>query len=591
MKYRWVLRPYEKPEITARLQRDLKNLPEALARALVLRGIEDFDQARLYFRPSLEHLHDPFLMKDMDLAADRIVRAIEAGEAILVFGDYDVDGTTAAALMTRFLREQGADVQFFIPDRIQHGYGLNTSAIDRAADAGRSLMIALDCGITAHAEALHARARGVDLVICDHHKALDTVPDAVAVLDPKRNDCTYPFKELSGCGIGFKVIQAVLARRGRPAEEAFAFLDLVAISTASDIVPLEGENRILMIEGLKRLQEAPCLGVRVLARTAGVDLTACTTSDIVFGLGPRINAAGRLGDAGRAVELLLAEDEAVACPLAEALEKVNLERRTLDQETVREAAVLAERQLGSRYPHAVVVHRDTWHPGVIGIVASRLVERFYRPTVMLATVNDQIKGSARSISGINIYDALKECSSLLKTFGGHDFAAGLALDRSNLEAFQARFNDVVGSMITADMLSPSISVDSSVDLAQVDGIQGRFWKVLKQFAPFGPANHKPVFHARDVVLAGDPRRIGKDGSHVKFSVRGQSAAARPLDAIGFDMRDHFDTLLASRRQGRPLELLFSIEENTWNGSTTLQLKTRDLRLQGEVPSFVGTAVA
>ncbi|MEZ4701313.1 MAG: single-stranded-DNA-specific exonuclease RecJ [Rhodothermales bacterium] len=579
MKYRWVLRPYEKPEITARLQRELNDLPEALVRALVLRGIEDFETARHYFRPSLDHLHDPFLMKDMDAAVDRIVRAIETGEPILVFGDYDVDGTTAAALMTRFLRKQGADAIYFIPNRIEHGYGLNASAIDLAVAEGRTLMVALDCGITAHEEALYARSRGVDLIVCDHHKALDTVPEAVAVLDPKRNDCTYPFKELSGCGIGFKVAQAVLARRGRPAEDAYAYLDLVAISTASDIVPLEGENRILMIEGLKRLQTEPSLGVRVLARCAGVELKTCTTSDIVFGLGPRINAAGRLGDASRAVALFLAETEAEAQPLADALEKVNLERRTLDQETAREAALLAERQLGGRFPHAVVVHRDTWHPGVIGIVASRLVERFYRPAVMLATVNDQIKGSARSISGINIYDALKGCEDLLKTFGGHDFAAGLALEPANLEAFQARFNEVVGSMITADMLNPAIQIDATLDLRQVDGVRGRFWSVLKQFAPFGPANHKPVFHARDVVLAGDPRRIGRDGNHVKFSVRGKAANGMPLDSIGFDMRDHFDTLLTSRRQGKPIEMLFSLEENTWNGSTSLQLKTRDLRLQ------------
>jgi single-stranded-DNA-specific exonuclease len=579
MKYRWVWRPYDRPEVAAQLRRDLNDLPEALVRALLLRGIVDKERARLFFRPSIDHLHDPFLMRDMDRAADRIAYALETGEPILVFGDYDVDGTTATALMTHFLRAVGGDVVFAIPDRFEDGYGLNASAIDRAATEGRTLMIALDCGVTAVAEAAYARQKGIDLIVCDHHKAPEQLPDAMAVLDPKRPDCPYPFKELSGCGIGFKVAQAVLARTSRSAEQAYEYLDLVAISTASDIVPLEGENRVLMCEGLKRLKEARRPGIVALARNAGFDLSACTTSDIVFGLGPRINAAGRIGDAARAVALLLTEDEAEARLLAGDLEEANAERRSLDQETAREASQLAERQIGGRFPNVVVVHRDSWHPGVIGIVASRLVERFYRPTVILTTVNGDLKGSARSISGVNIYQALKQCADLLKTFGGHDFAAGLSFDPGRLEAFRERFNDAVGAMITPELLSPSISIDASIDLAHVGGVRDRFWAVLKQFAPFGPANDKPIWHARGVTLAADPRRIGKDGNHVKFYVRGEHSNGTPLDAIGFDMSDLFDTLRESRRLGRPIELLFSLEENTWNGATTLQLKARDLRLQ------------
>ena len=576
MHYRWVLRPDPTPQLTEQLSRQLNDLPVALARALTLRGIESFDKARLFFRPSLEYLHDPFLMKGMEEAATRILEARDRNERVLVYGDYDVDGTTSAALMTLFLRSIGIEATFWIPHRIEDGYGLCNTGIDLAVDRSASLIVALDCGITALDEARYARDKGLDLIVCDHHNPGPELPDAVAVLDPKRKDCPYPFKELSGCGIGFKVVQAVLSKMGEPAEKAYEFLDLVAISTASDIVPLEDENRVLMVEGLKRLCEAPRLGLRVLAQVGKVDLSKCTTSQIVFGIGPRINAAGRMGDARSAVELLIADDEQKAYRIASQLEQANQERRDIDRSTLKEAAKKAEHQLGGDFQHSIVVHDENWHPGVIGIVASRLVERFYRPAIMLTTVQGEVKGSARSIEGINIYHALKACSDLLTTFGGHDFAAGMALTEENVPRFKERFNEVVGEMITPDLLNPSITFDAQV---QIDDIGDRFWAVLRQFSPFGPANDRPIFKAAELELARPPRRIGRDGDHLKFWVRQRGHAMQAMEVVGFGLHHHFDTLQESKNERIPFEMLFTVDENHWNGVTSLQLKARDVRLQ------------
>ena len=574
MTYRWVLRPMEKPDVAARLRHELNDLPEPLARALVLRGVETFEAARRFFRPSLGHLHDPFLMRDMDRAADRLAEAIQRKERVLVYGDYDVDGTTATALMTGFLREHGVDAHPFIPNRFEDGYGLGKVGIDRAADLGAGLIVALDCGITACEEADYAKAKGLDLIICDHHKAPDVLPDAVAVLDPKRADGTYPFKELSGCGIGFKLIQATLGRLGAAPEAALEGLDLVAVSTASDIVPLYGENRVLVAEGLKALRERPRLGLQKLAEVAQIDLACCTVNNILFGLAPRINAAGRLGDAGRAVELLLATDPEEATKLAQRLEAVNQERRLLDRETQLEAFRLAERQLTSRTRHGLVLHRPHWHVGVIGIVASRVVERFYRPAIMLGGAGDEVKGSARSIGGVSVYRALEACSDLLVRFGGHDFAAGLTLREQDIPAFQARFDEAVGERATPDVFHPTLDVDAVLDLRDLDA---RFWAVLRQFAPFGPNNLAPTFHAEGLEVVGEPRTVGREDKHLKFGVRSpQGGEAR--DVIGFRMGQHLPVLLESQRHGRPLELLFSVEENTWRGRTSLQLKARDVRL-------------
>jgi single-stranded-DNA-specific exonuclease len=579
MTYRWIPRSIDDLETVRRLQRELNDLPEPLARALVLRGIDSFDAARHFFRAGREDLHDPFLMQDMDRAADRVAEAIEQGERVLVYGDYDVDGTTATTLLTDFLRAHGADAGYFIPDRYEDGYGLGERGIDAAAERGAGLIIALDCGITAHAEAEYARSKGLDLIICDHHKPKDTLPAATAVLNPKRDDCEYPFDELSGCGVGFKLVQATLDRLGQPPEAAFDYLDLMAISTAADIVPLHGENRVLLREGLRAMETNPRLGVRALAEAARFELTDVTTGDVVFKIGPRINAAGRMAHAEKAVALLLTDDPDEAEALAAELEALNKERRSIDQETLREATTMAERQITARNPHALVLYQPNWHLGVIGIVASRIVEQFYRPTVMLCRNGEAVKGSARSISGVNIYNALTACEDVLTQFGGHDYAAGMSLPEENVDTFRDQLDEAIGEVVTPELLTPAIKIDAPLDLSTIGSVDDRFWAILKQFGPFGPANSKPVFHAEDVTVVGQPRTVGGSGKHLKFKVRQRDASnGQAIDVIGFGMGDQLSTLHESQRTNRPLELLFSLESNTWKGRTTLQLKARALRL-------------
>lgn len=577
-KYRWVLKDVAHASAVPMLARQLNDLPEALARALVLRGITTFDEARRYFRPSKETLHDPFLMQDMDAAADRVGQAIQRGERVLVYGDYDVDGTTSTALMTSFLRSQGVPADFFIPDRFKHGYGLSKAGIDHAKTQGAKLIIALDCGITAIDEAAYARSLGIDLIICDHHTAGETWPDAVAVLDPKRPDCNYPFNELSGCGVTFKLVQATLRRLGQDPESASQYLDLVAVSTASDLVPLVGENRVLMREGFVQLKEGARIGLRALAKQGGVDYDHVTVDRIVFAIGPRINAAGRMEHARQAVELLLADDMATAQHLAQELERVNNDRRKLDREICDDALDKAKIQMGGRFRHALVLHEPGWHQGVIGIVASRVVDRYHRPAVMLCTANGAAKGSARSIPGVNIYKALKQCDDLITQFGGHDFAAGLTLPEANVPALRDRLDRVIETMVQdPDLLLPSIDIDAQVALHDIDD---RFWAVLKQFGPFGPENMKPVFQADGLRVVGRPRTVGS-GAHLKFKVAQNGSAAH--DVIGFRLGKHLPTVEASQREGRPLDLLFSVEENEWQGRVSLQLVARDLRLAKHGP--------
>ncbi len=582
MTYRWIHRDVDDLETVQRLQRELNDLPEALARALVLRGIETFDEARHFFRAGREHVHDPFEMQDMARAADRVAQAIDRGERVLVYGDYDVDGTSATTLFTDFLRSHGVDASYFIPDRYEDGYGLCERGIDQAAEQDAALIVALDCGITAHDEAAYARSKGLDLIICDHHKPKDTLPDATAVLNPKRADCDYPFDELCGCGVGFKLVQATLDRMDAPPEQAYRYLDLLAIATAADIVPLRGENRLLLREGLRALEEQPRLGLRAMARAAQFDLRDMSTGDVVFKIGPRINAAGRMAHAEKAVALLLSEDADRALALAQEIEALNKERREVDQKTLKAARTQAERQITARTPHALVLYDADWHLGVIGIVASRIVEEFHKPTILLCRNGDEVKGSARSIRGVNIYDALSSCEDVLTQFGGHDYAAGLSLPESQIAAFRDRFDDAVGEQITPELLTPAIKVDAPLDLATIGTVDDRFWAVLKQFGPFGPANSKPVFHATNLAPAKPPRTVGSDGSHLKFTARQRNQPDSPaIDAIGFGMGDKLDILQQSYRNDQPFELLFSLEENTWNGRTNLQLKVRDLRFADE----------
>jgi len=588
MTYRWRYRSLDDPEVVPALQDALNDLPAPLARALALRDVTSFEEARHFFRADRSALHDPLGMADMPKAADRVAAALDRGETVLVYGDYDVDGTTAAALLTDFLRRRGADASFFIPDRYDDGYGLCTRGLDVAQERGASLVVALDCGITAHEEAAYAREQGLDLVICDHHTPQTTddgtvdLPNAFAVIDPKRPDDDYPFAELPGCGLGFKLAQATLDRRDEDPDAAFDYLDLLGIAIASDIVPLHGENRVLMAEGLRALQRTERPGLRALADAADLELaTVLSTGTIVFTIGPRINAAGRMAHASTAVELLLADDYTEAEPLAAELERLNRERRSIDDATEEAAVEQAERQITARSPHALVLYDEDWHLGVIGIVASSIVERFHKPTIMLTHNGEEVKGSARSIDGINIYDALSDCADVLTQFGGHDHAAGLSMSVDDVEAFRDRFDAAVGERVTPELLAPSISVDAEIDLDTIGAIDDRFWAVLQQFGPFGPGNAKPVFHARDLAVVGSPRTVGGDGSHLKFEVRQREGDGDSFDAIGFGMGDKLSVLERSQTEGRPFELLFSLEDNTWNGRTTLQLKARDLRLEEE----------
>lgn len=570
MKYRWLLREAPDIAVVNELRATLNDLPEALARTLALRGVDSLESAKLYFRPEMSHVHNPFLMKDMDEASERVVRAIEKGERILVYGDYDVDGTTSTAMMVSFLRDRGADAIYFIPHRIRDGYGLRPIGIDFAANSGASLIIALDCGITAHAEAAYAKAKGIDLIICDHHTAEEKIPDAVAVLNPKRLDCSYPFQGLSGCGVGFKLLQAVLHKMELAEDQALPYLDLVALSIASDIVPIVGENRVLMRAGLKQIRANPRLGLRMLAEATGMDLPACDTGKIIFGIGPRINAAGRLADARIAVELLLAKDEEDAGRLAGQLDSINKERRELDGGILEHALDLAGEAEGAL---ALVLHHPDWHIGVIGIVASRMVERYYRPVVMLTTVDGAAKGSARSIKGFNIYEALRECAPLLERFGGHEYAAGLTLREENIPALRDRLNDVASTLLSDDLLRPNLEIDS---LLRLDSLNDRFWAVLKQFAPFGPQNKRPVFVSQGVDVVGHPSIVGS--GHLKFKVRqGDSSDSKIYETIGFNMHEHLPMIRSHRNNNDPVHLAYSIDRNTWNGRTSLQLRLKDVR--------------
>jgi single-stranded-DNA-specific exonuclease len=560
-----------------RLGAELNSLPAALSRSLLLRNVSGFDGARSFFRDGLETLHDPFAMNGMQRAAERLAEAVTTGERVLVYGDYDVDGTTSTALMMRFLRDNGGDPHFFIPNRFRHGYGLCTAGLDRAAAIGAKLVVALDCGVTAVQEADYARSIGLDLVVCDHHEPGPILPDAFAVLDPKRRDCTYPFDGLSGCGVGFKLVQGTLSVLGRPADEAYRYLDLVAVSVACDIVPILGENRVLMRAGLARLADSPQPGFAALAGHTNVDLQGCTSSRIVFQIGPRINAAGRLEDASIAAELLLADDEQDALRLAERLESLNLKRRELDQATRDEAIGMAEIDMEAG-PLSLVLYKAGWHPGIVGITASRVAEHFGRPTVLLTSNgHEEARGSARSVRGVDLHAALSKCSDLLTRFGGHAHAAGLALPVENIPALRERLEDSVGTTVTAEDLEPEIELDAHLSLRDVDD---RFWRVLKQFDPFGPDNPKPVFWGSDLRVIGQPTVCGAERRHLRFRVAQRDGGGASYSVIGFNLADKLPTAMSSLRVGRPMELAFVVEENEWNGRTTLQLRAEDLRLQG-----------
>lgn len=564
MDKRWLLKEIPAHAQIEQLSKAI-NLNPYLCAILLQRGITDFESARKFFRPSLEELHDPFLMKGMDKAVARLKRALDANEKILIYGDYDVDGTTSVALVYSFLSRFYSNCEVYIPDRNAEGYGVSLAGIEWAEQQGFSLVVALDCGIKSSELVSLAKLKGIDFIICDHHLPDEYVPDAVAVLDPKQNDCPYPYKELSGCGLGFKLIQGYAMRYGDKME-VNEYLDLVAVSIASDIVPITGENRILTYFGLKKLNENPMPGLKALKDIAGLR-NELDVSGIVFTLGPRINAAGRVAHGRAAVDLLVAKTEAEANVLAEKVNLKNEVRKQFDSDITEEAIAMIEANDALRTSKSTVLFKNSWHKGVIGIVAARCVEKFYRPTVILTESNNKITGSARSVNGFDLYHAILECSDLLEKFGGHKYAAGLTLDISNLELFQRRFEEVVSSTITEDMLTPVLEMDMPLHF---DLITTKFLTILKQMAPFGPENQRPLFEASGVYVFNSLSSF-KD-RHVRF-LAGQQNNENVFQAVGFDMSEHYDRLA----KGDHFKMAFTIEENTFNGATTIQLRIKDIK--------------
>jgi single-stranded-DNA-specific exonuclease len=566
MDKRWLLK-----EIPARAQ--IEQLSKAinvnpyLCAILLQRGISDFESAKKFFRPSLDELHDPFLMKGMERAVTRLKDAVDRNEKILIYGDYDVDGTTSVALVYSYLIKFYSNCEVYIPDRNVEGYGISLAGIEWAEQHGYSLVIALDCGIKSSELIALAKNKGIDFIICDHHLPDEFVPNAVAVLDPKQKDCAYPYKELSGCGLGFKFMQGYAQRFGRE-DEVYDYLDLVAVSIASDIVPITGENRILTYFGLKKLNEDPMPGLKALKDIAGLRYEL-DVSGIVFTLGPRINAAGRVAHGRAAVELLVSKTEEEANSLAEKVNLKNEVRKQFDSDITEEAIAMIEANDALRTSKSTVLFKNSWHKGVIGIVAARCVEKYYRPTVILTESNNKITGSARSVNGFDLYHAILECSDLLEKFGGHKYAAGLTLDISNLEQFQRKFEEVVSSTITEDMLTPVLEMDMPLHF---DLITSKFLTILKQMAPFGPENPRPLFEASGVHVFNSLSSF-KD-KHVRF-LAGQQNNENVFQAVGFDMNDHYDQLA----KGDYFKMAFTIEENTFNGATSIQLRIKDIKFQ------------
>jgi len=561
---RWIYKAIASPEEIDRLSSSI-NINPHLSAVLLQRGIDDFESARKFFRPSPDQLHDPFLMTDMKPAVERIHSAVLNREKILVFGDYDVDGTTAVALVFSYIKSFYADCDFYIPDRYAEGYGVSEAGVIWAEQNGFTLIIALDLGIKASEMVLLAGSKGIDFIICDHHLPGAHIPQAVAVLDPKREDCQYPFSELSGCGLGFKLVQAY-SRRYRNEEEVYQYLDLVAVSIASDIVPIIGENRVLAHLGLKKLNENPLPGLKALKEIAGIK-GELDISGVVFTLGPRINAAGRVAHAKGAVELLISKSEGEANALAQKIDTKNDLRREFDLNITEEAIAMIEGSDRLLNAKSTVLFKNTWHKGVIGIVAARCVEKYYRPTVILTESNDKITGSARSVHGFDLYGAISQCGDLLEKFGGHKYAAGLTLDRSNLEAFQERFEQIVSSSLTEEMQSPVVDIDVPIRL---DSINSKFNGVMKQMAPFGPENPKPVFEAKNIFVFNSLSSFKE--KHLRF-LAGQEGNENVFSTVGFDMMGYYDRI----SNGDIFRMAFTLEENTFNGHTSLQLRIKDIK--------------
>ena len=592
METKWILhQPVDRQQVADIVK--VLNIAENLATLLVQRGITNYEEAKTFFRPSLSQLHDPFLMKDMDKAVERVMRAINDGEKVLIYGDYDVDGTTAVAVVYTYLKPffKKKTIEFYIPDRYEEGYGISIKGIDYAADNGFKLVIALDCGIKAVERIEYANQRGVDFIICDHHRAGDVIPNAVAVLDAKRPDCHYPYDELSGCGVGFKLVTALSMKGLGTIEEVYELLDLLAVSIAADIVPITGENRVLAYFGLKQLNKKPRPGIEAILQHANIYrrdedqldedenvLTReLTISDLVFLIGPRINAAGRIAKASDSVRLLLADKKDHAEKLAASINDLNDERREFDNRITEEALGMIDADDVLRDAKSTVVFNERWHRGVIGIVASRLTDYYYRPTIVLTRANGLVTGSARSIKNFDIYDAIDNCSDLLEHFGGHKYAAGLSMKPENLPEFRRRFEAYVAEHLVDEDFVPEMEVDLKIKFSD---ITSKFMRILNQFAPFGPGNMAPVFWTDNVIDAGGSRPVGGH-RHLKLIVSQVGDAEQgvaPFSGIAFQKGDLFDRI----HNGEPFSICYHLEYNTWQGKTNLQLNVKDIKFAEEL---------
>ncbi|UFH47452.1 single-stranded-DNA-specific exonuclease RecJ [Flavobacterium galactosidilyticum] len=561
---RWTIKPKPSEEKIKHLAQAL-NVEDFVAQLLVQRGIETFEDAKNFFRPSLDHLHDPYLMKDMEKAVKRIEKAIENKEQILVFGDYDVDGTTAVSLVSSYLKSYHPDVATYIPDRYKEGYGVSFMGIDFADDNGFSLIIALDCGIKSIDHVAYAKERNIDFIICDHHRPGDTLPDAVAVLDPKRDDCTYPYDELCGCGIGFKLIQALGINRNQTISDLVPYLDLVAAAIAADIVPMTGENRILAHFGLQVINSDPRPGIKALIHQ--IKKQTLDITDVVFIIAPRINAAGRIKHGNHAVELLTEFDFEQAQQFASEIEAYNSERKDLDKLITKEALKqIDENKEKERFTS--VVFQEDWHKGVIGIVASRLIETYYRPTLVFTKSGDKYAASARSVKGFDVYNALEACSEHLEQFGGHMYAAGMTLKEENYLLFKEAFEKEVEKTIHPDMLVPEISIDAEINFSD---ITPKLIRILKQFEPFGPLNMTPTFLTKEVKDTGYGKLMGQEEEHLRLFVKQNGSEG--IAAIGFGLGDKFDLTTNQK----PFQVAYCIDENEWNGKVSIQLRLKSIK--------------
>ncbi len=561
---RWITKPLPAQE-KARFLAEALNINAYISAILVQRGIETFAEARNFFRPDLSGLHDPFLMLDMGKAVERLMAAIANNERILIYGDYDVDGTTSVSLFYGFLKNYYTNIEYYIPDRYKEGYGVSKAGIEYARDSKVGLIVSLDCGIRSVEMVALAKSFGIDFIICDHHNPGDELPKAVAILDPKQKKCPYPYKELSGCGVGFKLLQALCQRAGYSSELLFEHIDLLAISICSDIVPITGENRILTYFGLQKLNDSPRPGIQGIVDVSGLK-KAIDVNTVVFTIGPRINAAGRVDHAFAAVELLLAENKTDAANFAENINDHNLVRREFDETITGEALEMIQSSINAETASSTVLYKNDWHKGVIGIVASRCIEHYHRPTIILTQSNGKVAGSARSVPDYDLYEAIDKCSDLLIQFGGHKYAAGLTMEEKNIDAFRTKFEEIVSATIRKEQLIPMISIDLELPLNQIDA---RFFNIVRQMGPFGPQNMQPIFVSRNVVDDGTSR-ILKD-KHLKLNIRQQDSVTYP--AIGWQMHAFYNRI----KSKEAFDICYSLEENEFNGKKTIQLMIRDIQ--------------